>query len=62
MSEPRDEHIKTLTDQRTAQRRESDRDEGRQRGRQLQAEQEKSLPADVPLHKRGFGVLDKNRA
>jgi hypothetical protein len=60
MSEPRDEHIKALTDQRTAQRRESDRDEARRRGRQLQTEQEKSLPADVPLRKRGFGVMDEN--
>jgi hypothetical protein len=62
MSEPRDEHIKTLTDQRTAQRREINRDEARRRGRRLQAEQEKSFPADLPLHKRGFGVLNESGA
>lgn len=38
---------------------ESDRAEARQRGRLLIAEREKSLPADVPLHKRGFGGLEK---
>jgi hypothetical protein len=32
------------------------------RGRLLQAEREKSLPADVPLHKRGFGVMDEDGA
>jgi hypothetical protein len=57
--EQRDEHIKALIEQHTAQRRESDRAEARQRGRLLVAEREKSLPADVPLHKRGFGVLEK---
>jgi hypothetical protein len=57
----RDEHIKALIEQHTAQRRrEGDREAAaRQRGRLLQAEQEKSLPADVPLHKRGFGVMDE---
>ena len=59
MSEQRDEHIKALTDQRTAQRRESDMAEASRRGRLLQAELEKPLPADVPLHKRGFGVMDE---
>ena len=57
--EQRDEHIKALLEHHTAQRRESDRAEARQRGRLLVAEREKSLPADVPLHKRGFGVLGK---
>jgi hypothetical protein len=56
MSEQRDEHIEALIEQHTAQRR---RDEARQRGRLLQTEREKSLPADVPLHKRGFGVMDE---
>ena len=52
MSEPRNEHIKVLIEQHTDQRRrESDRAEARQRGRLLIAEREKSLPADVPLHK-----------
>jgi hypothetical protein len=60
MSEQLDEHIKALIEQHTAQRlRESDRAEARQRGRALLAELEKSLPANVPLHKRGFGVLEK---
>ena len=59
MSEQSDEHIKALIEQHTAQRRESDRAAARQRGRLLIAEREKSLPADVPLHKRGFGVLEK---
>ena len=53
-----DEHIKALIEQHTAQRRESDRAAARRRGRALQAELERSLPADVPLHKRGFGVMD----
>ena len=59
MSEQRDEHIKALIEQHTAQRRENDRAEARRLGRALLAELEKSLPADVPLHKRGFGVLEK---
>ena len=62
MSEQRDEHIKALIEQHTARRRESDRAEARQRGRLLVAEREKSLPADVPLHKRGFGVLEEGAA
>ena len=61
MSEQRDEHIKALIELHTAQRRESDRAEARRRGRALQAEQEKPL-ADVPLHKRGFGVMDEEAA
>ena len=63
MSEQHDEHIKALIgqiDQHTAQRRrESDRAEAHRLDRVLLAELEKSLPADVPLHKRGFGVLEK---
>jgi hypothetical protein len=62
MSEPRDEHkhIKVLIEQHTVQRREQQRFEVRIRmlGREL----EKSLPADVPLHKRGFGVMDEEAA
>jgi hypothetical protein len=27
-----------------------------------EAELEKSLPADVPLHQRGFGVMDEDTA
>jgi hypothetical protein len=58
--EQRDEHVKALLEHHAAQRRrESDRAEARQRGRLLIAEREKSLPADVPLHKRGFGVLEE---
>jgi hypothetical protein len=36
--------------------------EGRWRIRRLLAELEKSLQADVPLHKRGFGVMDEDGA
>jgi hypothetical protein len=57
--EQREEHIKALLEHHTAQRRrESDRAEARRRGRQLLVELEKALPADVPLHKRGFGVME----
>ena len=60
MSEQRDEHIKALIEHHMAwRRRESDRAEARQRGRLPIAEREKSLPADVPLHKRGFGVMEE---
>ena len=64
MSEQRDEHIKALIEQHMEQRRrECDREAAaRQRGRLLQAELEKPLPADVPLHKRGFGVMDEDGA
>ena len=56
MSEQRDEHIEALIEQHTAQRRrESARAEAL-----LQAEREKSLPADLPLHQRGFGVMDED--
>ena len=64
MSEPLYEHkrIKALIEQHTVQRRlERARAEFRQRGRLLQAELEKPLPADVPLHKRGFGVMDEGK-
>jgi hypothetical protein len=57
--EQRNEHIKVLIEQRTAQRRESDMALARRLSRLLISEREKSLPADVPLHKRGFGVMDK---
>jgi hypothetical protein len=62
MSEQRDEHIKALIELHTAQRRrESDREAAaRQGGRPRQAELEKPFPADVPLHERGFGVMDEN--
>ena len=57
-----DEHIKGTMEQLTASHIEFDRAEGRQRGRLLIAEREKSLPADVPLHKRGFGVMEEDGA
>jgi hypothetical protein len=38
------------------------RPHARERGMLLQAEREKSLPADVPLHQRGFGVMDEDGA
>jgi hypothetical protein len=63
MAEQSDEHIKALIEQHTAQRRrERVQAEARQRGRLLKAELEKPLPADVPLHKRGFGVMDEDGA
>jgi hypothetical protein len=43
-------------------RRESDGEAARQLSRLLIAEREKSLPADVPLHKRGFGVMEEDGA
>jgi hypothetical protein len=66
-----DEHVKALIERLKAliephpvahRRRESARDEARQRGRLLIVEREKSLPADVPLHKRGFGVMEEDGA
>ena len=52
------EHIKAFIERRTVQRP-SERDtEASRRGRLLESELEKPLPADVPLHKRGFGVMD----
>ena len=64
MSEQRDEHIKALIELHTAQRRrESDMVAAvRRRGSLRQAELEKPLPADVPLHERGFGVMDEDGA
>ena len=60
MTEQRAEHIKVLLEQHAAQRREFEMAAARRRGRRaLLAELEKSLPADVPLHKRGFGVLER---
>ena len=55
------EHIKAFIEAHTVQQRRSERDmaEASRRGRLLQAELEKPLPADVPLHKRGFGVMEK---
>jgi hypothetical protein len=52
----RDERIKALIKQ-VELRRESDIAEASRRGRLLQ--EEKPLP-DVPLHKRGFGVVDED--
>ena len=53
-----DKRIEALMEQITAARREAARREGHRRIKQLQGEVEKSLPADVPLHRRGFGVMD----
>jgi hypothetical protein len=41
---------------------EGDRIEVRWHSKVLQEGLEKSLPADVPLHKRGFGVMDEGGA
>ena len=55
----RDERIEALIKRHTGQlRRESDTSEAGRGGGLLQSELEESLPADVPLHKRGFGVMD----
>ena len=57
----REEHIKAMIGHHTAQRRsERDMAEASRRGRLLQSEPEKPLP-DVPLHKRGFGVMDEDK-
>ena len=56
----RDERIKALIKRHTDQlRRESGMAEASRRGRLLQSELEKPLPAGVPLHKRGFGVMEE---
>jgi len=60
----RKEYFKALIGRRLVRRdRESgysaDMAEASQRGRLLQSEPEMSFP-DVPLHKRGFGVMDDN--
>ena len=55
----RDERIKALIRSHTGQlRREGDTAGTRRGGGLLQSELEESLPGDVPLHKRGFGVMD----
>ena len=55
----REERFKAFIEHPPAPRRsESDMAEASRRGRLLQSEPEKPLP-DVPLHKRGFGVLEK---
>jgi hypothetical protein len=61
MSEQHDEQIKAMIAHHTVvqRRRESEGAGACQRGRLLQTEHQKSLPADVPLHKRGFGVMDE---
>ena len=59
----RKEHFKALMRRHVVQRDgESDTvdmAEASRRGRLLQSEPEKSLP-DVPLHKRGFGIMDED--
>ena len=58
----RQEYIKSLVGRHVVRRRrESDiagMAEASRRDRLLQSEPEKPLP-DVPLHKRGFGVMDE---
>jgi hypothetical protein len=58
MSEECDKHIKAITGVLLAQRREADRREAHRRIKLLHGESEKSLPADVPLHRRGFSVME----
>jgi hypothetical protein len=45
--------------QRDRARDRADMAEASRRGRLLQSDPEESLP-DVPLHKRGFGVMDED--
>ena len=51
----RHQHIR---ERLTAARREAERREAQNWAGRLQVELEKLLPADVPLHKRGFGVME----
>ena len=55
------EHIKAFIEAHTTapRRRERNMAEASRRGRLLQSEPEKPLP-DVPLHNRGFGVMDED--
>jgi hypothetical protein len=46
--------VEAMMEQPTAQRVEL-----RRRLRRRQVDLEKTLPADVPLHQRGFGVLEE---
>ena len=56
----REEFIKAMMRRPVIRRDgESGMAEASRRGRLLQSDPEKSLP-DVPLHKRGFGVMDDN--
>jgi hypothetical protein len=58
----RQEYIKALVGRHVVRRRResniADMAEASRRGRLLQSEPEKALP-DVPLHRRGFGVMDE---
>ena len=55
------EHIKAFIEAHTVPQRRSERDmaEASRRGRLRRSEPETPLP-DVPLHKRGFGVMDED--
>jgi len=56
----REKLIKALIGRHVVRRRcEPDMAEASRRGRLLQSEPETPLP-DVPLHKRGFGVMDED--
>ena len=59
----RKEHLKALIGRHVVRRHgesdAADMAEASRRGRLLQSEPEMSFP-DVPLHKRGFGVMDDN--
>jgi len=56
----RQERFKAFIEHPPAHRRsERDMGEASRRGRLLQSEPEKALP-DVPLHKRGFGIMDED--
>jgi hypothetical protein len=53
-----DQHIRLLEHELIARRREADRREALRQRARLLAELEKGLP-DVPLDKRGFGVMNE---
>jgi hypothetical protein len=59
----RQEYIKALVGRHVVRRRRepdmADMTEASRHGRLLQSAPEKPLP-DVPLHKRGFGVMDED--
>jgi hypothetical protein len=59
----RQEYIKALVGRHVVRRRRdsdiADMIEASLSGRLLQSEPEKSLP-DVPLHKRGFGIMEED--
>jgi hypothetical protein len=58
MSDEQDKRAKAITEQAQAIGREIERRKAHYRIKLLGHDQEKPLPAGVPLRKRGFGVMD----